>query len=103
MRQTTIWTMGGTVAAVTLGLFVVAAEAQQPPAKVAPAAPKAAPAKAGKKAPSACSKLVEAACKAKAECAWVVPTKANAKTGHVASPYCRLKPKGKTVAKAKAK
>lgn len=47
------------------------------------------------KPPSACKGLAEAACKAKAECAWIVP-----KTGKQ-RPYCRTKSTGKTKSKTK--
>lgn len=38
---------------------------------------------------SACKSLDETGCKANPECGYVVPTKADAKTGKVDKPYCR--------------
>ncbi len=84
-----------------------------PAAKAPPAAKAAAPAKAPaakteapakvavpKKGASACKGLKEAECGGNAECQWIVPQKANAKTGKVATSYCKLKPKVKAAAPA---
>lgn len=111
--------MGAVVATAALGLFALTANAQQPPAAapaaptvapVKPATPPAPPAAAKapvtapaattpaagaatpkpvKKVASACKGLDETACKANAECGYVVPTKADAKTGKVDKAYCR--------------
>ena len=104
----TRWAMGVAAATASLGLLVASASAQLAPLPAAPKAPAAAPAapaapkaatpaapaaakaKVEKKAPSPCVKLDEAACAAKAECAYTKPTKANVKTGKVQSPYCHL-------------
>ena len=62
------------------------------PATTAPAVTTPAAAvkpKAPVKAASACKGLDETGCKANAECGYVVPTKADAKTGKVDKPYCR--------------
>jgi len=98
------------VAAAALSLFAMTANAQQPPATapVAPVKPAApvvtkpavsAPAattvpattakKPAAKAASACKGLDETACKANAECGYIVPKKADPKTGKVDAPYCR--------------
>lgn len=70
----------------------------------APAAKTEAPAKAAvaKKGASACKGLKEAECGGNADCQWIVPQKANAKTGKVAASYCKIKPKAKTAAPAAA-
>lgn len=106
--------MGAVVATAAFSLFTLAANAQQPapanPAVVAPVKPAAPPAaakpaatapavttpaaaaakpKSPVKAASTCNKLDETGCKANPECSYVVPTKADAKTGKVDKPYCR--------------
>ncbi|MEQ1696470.1 MAG: hypothetical protein ABL901_11580 [Hyphomicrobiaceae bacterium] len=104
--------MGAVVATAAFSLFALTANAQQPapvnPAVVAPVKPAAPPAaakpatapavttpaaaakpKTPAKAASACKGLDETGCKANAECNYVVPAKADAKTGKVDKPYCR--------------
>ena len=108
--------MGAVVATAAFSLFALTANAQQPatttpanPAVVAPVKPATPPAaakpaattpavttpaaaakpKSPVKAASACKGLDETGCKANAECGYVVPTKADAKTGKVDKPYCR--------------
>jgi len=71
-----VWGLGAAAAVAALLSFGFDAAAQD---KKAPAT----------KAPSACKGLAEAACKAKAECAWIVPKKGKQK------PYCRTKSKTK--------
>lgn len=57
----------------------------------APATAKVPAAKAEpKKAASACQGLTEANCKGNTACGWVVPKSANAQTGKVTKPYCRV-------------
>ena len=104
--------MGAVVATAAFSLFALTANAQQPapanPAVVAPVKPATPPAaaKPAATAPavttpaatakpktpakvSACKGLDETGCKANTECGYVVPTKADAKTGKVDKPYCR--------------
>lgn len=108
--------MGAVVATAAFSMFALTANAQQPattapanPAVVAPVKPATPPAaakpattapavttpaaaakpKAPVKAASACKGLDETGCKANPECGYVVPTKADAKTGKVDKPYCR--------------
>jgi hypothetical protein len=111
INKLTRWGFGVAAATASLGLFVATASAQlapppaapkapAPPAATpsapaapaakapAPAAPKAA-AKTEKKAVSPCKGLDETACKANAECSYVVPTKANKATGKVQAAYCK--------------
>lgn len=111
------WGLGATVASAALGLIAATASAQTPAPATTPA-PKAPPAATAPKAPaaakpaaaapaakkevkSACAGLDEATCKSKPECGWVVPTKTNAATGKVQSPYCH-KPAGVAVKKTPA-
>ena len=110
MKTTKMFGLGLVAATAALSLLASGASAQQPPPataapakvvpKTAPTPPPAkveAPAKvvpkgtAAKAAePSPCKGLAEAACKAKTDvCGWIVPTKADAKTGAVDKPYCR--------------
>jgi hypothetical protein len=109
--------MGAVVATAAFGLFALTANAQQPPAGAptapavapvkpsTPAAPPAAakapttPAPAAAKAPATaaakkpavvvCKGLDETGCKSNPDCSYVVPTKADAKTGKVDKSYCR--------------
>ena len=105
-RKMTLWGMGIAAATASLALFVATAGAQTQPAPKAPApaapaakapaapAPAAKPA-ADKKKGSACKGLDEAACKANADCTYIVPTKANKATGKVQAAYCKTAPKPK--------
>ena len=72
----------GLVAAAAVGLLLGSGfdASAQDTMKKAPAA------KAKSKTASACKGLDEAACKAKAECQWIVPKRGKQK------PYCKLKP-----------
>ena len=98
-----------TAAALALG-FAASTAFAQTPAPAAPGATKAraattaAPkAKAPTKVASACKGLAEANCKGNTSCAWIVPKKANAKTGKVPASYCRvLAGVAKTAAQKKA-
>lgn len=112
MKKLHTFGMGAVVATAAFSLFSFAASAQQPapasPAVVAPVKPAAPPAaaKPAATAPAAtapaaaakpktpakasvCKGLDETGCKANPECGYVVPTKADAKTGKVDKPYCR--------------
>lgn len=94
--------LSAVVATAAFGLLSYSASAQQAPAPAAapavtkpatppPAAKTPAAATAAKPVakPSPCKGLDETACKAKAECSYVVPTAANPTTGKVPAPYCR--------------
>ena len=72
--------MSVTVAAAALLTFGYDAFAQDKKTTTTPPA-----AKTATKPPSPCKGLDEAACKAKAECQWIVPKKGKQK------PYCKLK------------
>lgn len=82
--------LSAAAATVALGLFVVSAQAQTPPAATAPAKT-APPAKAAPAPPTktaiVCKGMAEAACGAVAECQWIAATKTK--------PYCKSRPKTK--------
>jgi len=82
-----IRTLGVSAAAVALGLFVVGASAQTPPAKKDPAP------KAVTKKPPACNSLKdEAACKARTDCNWVSAVINEKTKKQTRAAYCRTKP-----------
>jgi len=111
VKNTHVYGLSLTAAAVALGLFAATVSAQdkpvvkpavpaaapaapaaaKPAATIAPASPVAAkPVEKKAAAPSPCKGLDEPACKGKADaCGWIVPTKIDAKTGKPDKPYCR--------------
>src|SRR5438128_1752014 len=92
VHKTLVKTLGISAAAALFAVFAFGASAQEkkmdPPKKAEVVKKEKAPpaAKTATKPPSPCKGLDEAACKAKAECQWIVPKKGKQK------PYCKLKP-----------